>query len=858
MICTITKLIVAVQHMNSRLFQKRFLPAALDQEPPEVLETLSRSEPSSPLKGQPEDEEDKEDSGVRIDQDRNEQPSDTKIEESSPAAENGPIQDTASPNDNDNESEAKVDIDDDDSQDSEEDRDLIAWADNDGAQEDDDSRRLDDFVRYEIAHWFYHVRQAERLWPSEERTASQEWQTLLAELDRFCISNTNAFEGWKQAYVLYYLEPWKPLFFAARYGLTSLMELLLENGAELTELSPGGYTALHIACEAASRLDNLRFLLQKGADPNREAGEPSLTAFYDWIDEGADYDCVLEFLRHGASCLSLDSSGFNVIHHFAWTGSDPKILDLLLDNAEDKENHVDLHHIARDGESPLHKLLSRTNIPLDLLRAFIARGADVNMEDQDSERPLYEAAVYGETEAIKEIIEGVSDVDDDNNLGRTALHAAALGGYLDTVKVLLDYGADIERKDHHGRTPLFFACWGSMARLPASEATAEYLLDVMLQKGLKFEQINAITKRSRTPLRAAAAHGFSKVVESLLKMMDSNDKDSINRRDILKGRSPLHCAALHGHAEMVALLLNHGADATLRDGFEEDGKTVLELCHAKWALLESPEYESTIAHLIDAAPGEAAAHPALLATAAKYGSVPILEKLFNARADFSKPDRYGWTPLILARQYRRDEAVTFLSKRVASIGLQPTRWTYTYGDDYTNLSDNGLRVMHPGERRLSIVANHPVPADLRSYYFEIEIFSPGTSRSEAGQTDGTSPQQLPTPSPESKAAPDDVQYRELAIGFSTVEAKLLEFPGWPSSAAPNALSWAYHGDNGGFYTSYKRKINTLISQAEPYGFGDTVGCGVDFGECTIFFTKNGKRVGELPKSLLAGNNVADF
>ncbi|KAL8635663.1 MAG: hypothetical protein Q9228_006868 [Teloschistes exilis] len=517
---------------------KKKIPAALDQEPQEVLETLSRLEPSSPLKGQPEDEEGKEDSGVRIDQDRNEQPSDTKIEESSPAAENDPIQDRSSPNDNG--TEAKVDIDDDDSQDSEEDRDLIAWADNDGAQEDDDSRH---------------------------------------------------------------------------------------NGVELTELSPGGYTALHIACESASRLDILRFLLQKGADLNH----------------------------------------------------------LLLNNAEDKENHADLHHIAKDGESPLHKLLSRTNIPLDLLRAFFARGADVNMEDQDSERPLYEAAVYGETEAIKEIIEGVSDVDDDNNLGRTALHAAALGGYLDTVKVLLDYGADIERKDHHGRTPLSFACWGSVARLPASEATAEYLLDVMLQKGLKFEQINAITKRSRKPSRAAAAHGFSNVVESLLKMMDSNDKDSINRRDILKGRSPLHCAALHGLAEMVALLLSHGADATLRDGVEEDGKTALELCHAKWALLESPEYESTVAHLIDAVPGEAAAHPALLATAAEYGSVPILEKLFNARADFSKPDRYGWTPLILARQYRRDEAVTFLSKRVASIGLQPTRWTYTYGDDSTNL-----------------------------------------------------------------------------------------------------------------------------------------------------------------------------
>ncbi|KAL8665296.1 MAG: hypothetical protein Q9202_002347 [Teloschistes flavicans] len=821
-----------VQHMNSQLFQKRFLPVTLDQEPPK--------EQSSPLQDQPEDLGGKGDSDVSIAQHRTEQPSEIKTEDSSPDAGDGLIQSTSYPNPD--ETEARVDIDSDDSEDSEEDRDLNAWADNDGSQDDDWDLR-DGSVRYEIAHWFYHLRQAEQLWPSEERTASKEWQTLLTELDQFCISNTRAFEGWKQAYVPYRRESWKPLFFAACYGLTSLAELLLKDGADLTELSPGGYTPLHIASEAASPLDLLQLLLQKGADPNREAGDPSLSAFYDWVDYGASYDCVLEFLRHGASCLGLNSSGFNVIHYFASTGSDSKILDLLLDNPADEKNRADLHHLDKYGESPLHKLLSRANIPLDLLKAFVARGADVNMEDRDSERPLFEAAVYGETEAIKEIIERVSDVDDDNKRGRTALHVAAWNASLDTVKVLLDAGANIERKDHHGRTPLFFACLGATVGLSAFKVTAEYLLDVMLQKGLDFEQINAVTKRGRTPLRGAAAHGFSKVVESLLSMIKNNDKDLINRRDVLKGRSPLHCAAVKGHSEVVAMLIRYGADATLRDGVEGEGKTALELCYAKWALLESLEYESTMAHLIDAVPGEAAAHPDLLATAAEYGSVLVLEKLLDARADFSKPDRYGWTPLILARQYRREEAVTFLSKRVASIGLLPNRWTYTYGDDFTTLANEGLRVMHPGERRLSLLANHPVPADLSSYYFEIEILRPGTSHSEAEQADGTSPQhQLPTPPPDSPVALDELRYAEVAIGFSTVEAKLLEFPGWPSSLAPNALSWAYHGDNGGFYTSYKRKVGTSISQAEPYGFGDTVGCGVDFGECTIFFTKNGKRI----------------
>ena len=34
----------------------------------------------------------------------------------------------------------------------------------------------------------------------------------------------------------------------------------------------------------------------------------------------------------------------------------------------------------------------------------------------------------------------------------------------------------------------------------------------------------------------------------------------------------------------------------------------------------------------------------LLTTAAIYGSIPILEKLFSIEVDLDLPDPYGWTP----------------------------------------------------------------------------------------------------------------------------------------------------------------------------------------------------------------------
>ena len=54
-------------------------------------------------------------------------------------------------------------------------------------------------------------------------------------------------------------------------------------------------------------------------------------------------------------------------------------------------------------------------------------------------------------------------------------------------------------------------------------------------------------------------------------------------------------------------------------------------------------------------------------------------------------------------------------------------------------------------------------------------------------------------------------------------------------------SWGYHGDDG-----YVRTSTTIWERErdkfEPFGKGDTIGCGVDFEKSTVFWTKNGKRL----------------
>ena len=87
----------------------------------------------------------------------------------------------------------------------------------------------------------------------------------------------------------------------------------------------------------------------------------------------------------------------------------------------------------------------------------------------------------------------------------------------------------------------------------------------------------------------------------------------------------------------------------------------------------------------------------------------------------------------------------------------------------------------------------------------------------------------------------------VALGFCTADAGSIEsmtFPGWPLE--PNASfvhsSWAYHGDDGGYFASDRQK--GPLQYGKHYGPGDTVGCGLELAAQKIFFTRNGIRDGE--------------
>ncbi|KAF9917025.1 hypothetical protein BX616_002132 [Lobosporangium transversale] len=137
----------------------------------------------------------------------------------------------------------------------------------------------------------------------------------------------------------------------------------------------------------------------------------------------------------------------------------------------------------------------------------------------------------------------------------------------------------------------------------------------------------------------------------------------------------------------------------------------------------------------------------------------------------------------------------------------PSRWSTVDKTDKTRLSEDDLQAHYfgPGEvdsDAASIRANRPIPPQCGVYYYEVMIKSKG-------------------------------QKGYIGIGVCSAMVPLDRLPGWEPQ------SWGYHGDDGNSFGG--------CGNGRPYGpvftTGDVIGCGINFRDMSLFYTKNGVYLG---------------
>ena len=269
-----------------------------------------------------------------------------------------------------------------------------------------------------------------------------------------------------------------PLLFAVRDGNVAMTRLLLELGADINQAS-GNHTAPLLIALLNGQVALATELLERGADPN-----------------------IVDDYQRGALFAAIELRNFNHDKYpFMYSdGRDP--LDLIKAllakgaNANQRSETTPVHGLMQfdgswanfDGQTPFIRAALSGDI--EVMRLLLQHGADPNIATKEGSTALMAASginwIPAQTftrseadyvEAVKLCLEKGAPVNAANSLQLTAIHGAANRGWTSIIQILADHGAKLDVADVGGRTPLVFANGTFLAiRPPVAKPDAIELL----------------------------------------------------------------------------------------------------------------------------------------------------------------------------------------------------------------------------------------------------------------------------------------------------------------------------------------------------------------------------------------------
>ncbi len=414
--------------------------------------------------------------------------------------------------------------------------------------------------------------------------------------------------------------------------VVAALQVLLEHDAPLH--GDGGLARFLAACvggeQARRTLEQFALdLLERGVDASGASadGDPPLS-----LSIHLGWDRLMErLLERGANLDARDARGMTALHLAAALGREPALKTLVRHGASPDVR-------AEDGQTPLGVALSSGR--RDLADWLDWRGwAFPKRALQPEDVPA--AAVAGDADAVRRLLDLGLPVDAVDAQGCTALLRACGGGHRAVVDLLLERGADPQHVAHTGATPLSAA---------VSMRHGE-IVDRLLAAGAGLEQR---LPNDVTVLMLAAALGLPDLCARLL-----TAGANVHASDA-QGLTPLHCAALYGftardRARLLALfdtLLLAGAEV---DAVAAGGVTPLLLLLGARAEPGTACDEDVVIAALDNLLDEGVALEAKdprgfgpLHLAALHGLLRLTQRLLRAGAEPDLRDALNRTPREIA------------------------------------------------------------------------------------------------------------------------------------------------------------------------------------------------------------------
>lgn len=196
---------------------------------------------------------------------------------------------------------------------------------------------------------------------------------------------------------------------------------------------------------------------------------------------------------------------------------------------------ADVNYVSSiDYHTPLHSLLNRDIVNLEIVRLILDAGADVNAATRDGMRPLHIACIRQHARAVSLLLEHPElDVNAQYTVtGENAIIMAASVNNLRIVKLLAARGSDASHKSKRGMTALIYAI---------HHGNSEMIDFLIRRAGAKFD---LRLPESEYALKLAVMSGKVDIVQLLLKLSEPRWRRRHGRQVVLEFAEALMKASI--------------------------------------------------------------------------------------------------------------------------------------------------------------------------------------------------------------------------------------------------------------------------------------------------------------------------
>ncbi|MBU8879576.1 ankyrin repeat domain-containing protein [Bacillus sp. FJAT-29790] len=265
----------------------------------------------------------------------------------------------------------------------------------------------------------------------------------------------------------------------------------------------------------------------------------------------------------------------DIIHTISKEEKQEKIIEAIISNDIEELNNLlsknyPVNFISEEGYTPLETAMNHGSFECTI--ALLHKGAKLREEPLiplfiqlvymfDDYKQLKESMDYEEVvsqyivllkTAIQAFPEQLGETDE---YGNTALHIAATKGHPEVINRLIEFNINSNELNRAGETAFIMAVKSGQ-------------MEVVKQLFTKVQDTEQMDVEENSPLIQAVLNGRTEIVQFLL----NQNKQNINDTNKI-GQTALIIAADYGYKEIVEILLENGADPSIKS---IDGKTASE------------------------------------------------------------------------------------------------------------------------------------------------------------------------------------------------------------------------------------------------------------------------------------------